>query len=171
MSRETIKAELDYLNKDNDPMQNMVTDNVLEVYDVLSKQGHSGFSFSYVTSLIKKLVFEDGLIKPIQAYEDEPDDWITHDPNGSSWQNKRRSSVFYDKDTGIYSDVDKCLMTDNDGESWWHTGGWFRTFCQIKVPYKPDGKKWYVYIEPAIELVPGYGADDGEYIIKEIEYR
>lgn len=168
MDRETLKKELDYLNEDNDPIQQIVTENVLAVYDVLSEQGHSGFSFSYVTNLIRKLIFEGGIIKPILPYEEDPDDWYDRRDH---YQNKRMSSVFYDKDTGIYTDVDKCTMTDNDGETWWHSGGWFRTFDQIKVPYKPDGKRWHVYIEPTVELEPGYGADDGQYVVKKVEYR
>lgn len=154
--------ELAYLNKDNDPMQQMVTENVLAVYDVLDKQGHSGFSFNYVTSLIRKLIFENGIIKPILPYEEDPDDWYD---KGDRYQNLRRSSVFYDKDTGKYADIDKCVVTDDDGETWCYRGGWFRTFNQIKVPYKPDGKMWYVYIEPTVE------ADDGQYIVKSVEYR
>lgn len=168
MDRATLMKELEYLNKDNDPMQQMVNENVLKVYDVLYKQGHSGFSFSYVTSLIRKLIFEDGIIKPILSYEEDPDDWYDR---GDHYQNLRRSSVFYDKDTEIYTDVGKCLVTDDDGETWWHKGGWFRAFDQIKIPYKPDGKKWYIYIEPTVDLEPGYGADDGQYIIKKVEYR
>lgn len=171
MNRETLKKELEYLEQDGDEMQKAVTKDVLEVYDVISNQGHSGFSFGYVTELIRRLVFEDGIIKPILPYEEDPDDWWCHDPKGRNYQNKRRTSVFYDKDTGIYSDIDKCVMTDNDGETWFTTGGWCRTFKQIKPPYRFDGKKWHIYTEPTIELEPGYGADDGQYIIKKVEYR
>lgn len=172
MRRDALKKELEYLEKDGDCIQKMVTENVLEVYDVLAGQGHTGFSFGYVTNLIKKLVFDDGLMRPILPYEDDPDDWSNRlDPEGNTYQNKRRTSVFYDKDIDRYTDVEKAVVTDNDGESWFTTGGWVRTFEQIKPPYLPDGKRWHIYIEPTIDLEPGYGADDGQYIIKKVEYR
>lgn len=171
MKREALKKELEYLEKDGDEMQKLVTEDVLEVYDVLTNQGHTGFSFNYVTNLIKRLVFDDGLLRPIQPYDENTNDWICRDPEGNTYQNKRRSSVFYDKDVDRYTDVDKAVVTDDDGKSWFTTGGWVRTFEQIKPPYKPDGKRWYIHTEPTIELEQGCGADDGYYIIKKIEYR
>ena len=174
MNRTSLEKELKSIGTDE--IQNLMTENILEVYDVIQKQGHSGFSFGYFKNLLERLVLEDGLINPIKSIAEDPDDWASdiYGPTsgGKVYQNKRKPSVFCTVKDGkeIYKDQSKAIFTDNGGENWFSSKK-FDQFTTIKVPYLPDNKKWYIYTEPTVELNPGESANEDEYVITKIEYK
>ena len=185
MNREQLEHELDYLVKGSDCMQKSMNNDILKIFDAFEKVGdeggHSGFSFSYLKGMVQKLIIDDGLIRPILSIKEDPDDWNESQPIRPEidkgivkiFQNKRRCNVFghlYEDGTELYMDVDKARMTDCDGKVWYNSSG-CRQFETIAVPYIPDGKKWYIYTKPTIELEPGYSADEDAYVITKVEYR
>jgi len=125
---EYAKKEL-YLLRDGeeDEMQDLVEKNILELIEVFSKQGHSGFSGNYVLSIFDRLV----RYLPITPLTGEDDEWSEPIAGMNFSQNKRCSRVFKDSD-GPY---DSCVRVfSDDGE----------TFCQnsdsrerIEFPYYP----------------------------------
>lgn len=101
-------------------MQQLVTDNVMELLRVFSHQGHSGFSANYVMNIFKQCV--DG--KVLTPLTGEDDEWkIADDSDETLEQNVRCSSVFrtnHDNSTahylnGIY------FATKKEPTSWFST--------------------------------------------------
>lgn len=90
---EHAKAEFDAMGWPGDcDMQKMVCDNILELLETLSKQGHSGSSAPYVLSIFSKLAKHDPL-GPLTGSDDEWVD-ISEISDGTLYQNKRDGSVF-----------------------------------------------------------------------------
>lgn len=80
-----------------------IQENVLELLQVLSNQGHSGFSINYVVDYFSKLAkFEP--LSPLTGNDSEWNDV------GGTLQNNRLSSVF--KDNGVAYEI--------DGYIFWH---------------------------------------------------
>lgn len=79
-----------------DDLQDLIEYDVLEVLDVIDKQGHSGFSHGYFTSLLIPLL-KDMPITPLAGRDWE---WGTR---CDSDQNKRCSKVFRREDSTAYN--------------------------------------------------------------------
>ena len=75
------------LKKDSD-YGGMLGEAVLELVEVFSKQGHSGYSSGATAHIFNKLVNYE----PLTPLTFGPDEWIKHEPN--LWQNKRQPDVF-----------------------------------------------------------------------------
>lgn len=80
---EWAKKELDLLNKDNDGMQKMMNKNILDILEVFCDQGHSGFSASYLTNILNRLMDW----KPLSPLTGADDEW--HECSGGDEQNIR----------------------------------------------------------------------------------
>jgi hypothetical protein len=91
-----------------------IQENVLELLEVFSKQGHSGFSAPYCISMFSKLAKFEPMC-PLQGTDDE---WM--EVNDGMWQNVRCGRVFkdesgsYDIDGKVFIDRDGCAYTDKD---------------------------------------------------------
>lgn len=85
-------------------MQQMVCDNLLELLEVFSKQGHSGSSAPYVLTHFEKLARHE-TITPLTGEDSE---WM--EVGEDLFQNVRESSVF----------------KSNEGEAYWIDGRIFR---------------------------------------------
>ena len=102
-------------------MQQMVCDNVLELMEVFSKQGHSGSSAPYIIDLFKKLAMFK-IIAPLTGEDDEWCDVSDMCDGNETYQNKRCSAVFKDGKNGkaywidgkIFRDPDGCCYTSRD---------------------------------------------------------
>lgn len=88
--------------------QKWMMDGVLELLDVLSKQGHSGSSAPYMISLFKTLAS----FEPIGGLKGTDDEWV--EVGEGVWQNKRCSIVFKGADGRAY-DIDGIVWRDPDG--------------------------------------------------------
>lgn len=120
------KRELALLNRDNDEMQDYMNKDILEVLEVISKQGHSGFSLSYLRNTLNRLL-DYQVLTPLTGEESE---WGTE---ASELQNNRDGSVFRDEDDNAHTIV-KVRYTDDNGKSWFTGGG---NLKQISFPYWP----------------------------------
>lgn len=92
-------------NTTDDEIQQEACKCVMELLEVLAKQGHSGFSLSYILSLLKKLA----KFKPLSPLTGQDDEWVkVMEENGKPfYQNKRYSSVFKLGDDGEAYDVNR----------------------------------------------------------------
>ena len=92
---EKAKREMELAWPESDDMQDMMKANVIELLEVFSNQGHSGFSANYCINLFTKLAkFE--AIKPLTGEDDE---WA-ESYGCKIVQNKRDGSVFKNLKTG-----------------------------------------------------------------------
>lgn len=99
---EHAKKELELLEKycseDELEMQKEMHKDVLEVLEVLCKQGHSGFSAHYIINIIKDL----WLYKPLLPLIGNDNEWNFDGAieGNTTFQNKRCSTVFKERETG-----------------------------------------------------------------------
>lgn len=121
-------------DKEDKEMQEMISKDMLQVVEIFSQQGHSGFSANYAINLINKLLrFEP--ISPLTGVDNE---WIKLDYNDDTkYQNKRCSRVFKDADGKAY-DIEGKIFSDDGGKSW-YTSKDSRVY--IKFPYIPKSEK------------------------------
>lgn len=75
-----------------------VRENVLELIEKISEQGHSGTSIHYVIELFKRLA----TYTPITPLTGEDDEWNEVDEVNGVWQNKRHPAIFKSNDRGPY---------------------------------------------------------------------
>ena len=87
-----IAGWCDENRKFDDEMQELICKNVIEVLKVLSNQGHSGSSISY----LKRILFNLIDFKPISPLTGGDDEWM--EVGTGVFQNKRMGSVFKSKD-------------------------------------------------------------------------
>lgn len=130
------KTELARLRTSTEPdeMQDAMDAHILKMVEVFSEEGHSGFSASYATKILEKLLrFEP--ITPLQGTDDE---W--NEVRDGTWQNNRCSHVFkradgtaYDIQGKVFVESDGCAFTSGD------------SFVDITFPYVP--KTEYVKVE------------------------
>lgn len=73
-----------------DEMQALMNKQLLEMVLVFTTHNHSGFSASYATRMLEKLL----RLEPIGPLTGEPDEW--HEAGPGVFQNKRCSRVFKD---------------------------------------------------------------------------
>lgn len=101
----------------NDPVQESICHNILDLLIIFGRQGHSGTSGAYALDLFTKLAKCEPL-GPLTGDDSEWRDVSEFWDNGTTqYQNRRYSSVFKD-DTGAYDTngiVWYELYTDSDG--------------------------------------------------------
>lgn len=121
-------------DEESKEMQKRISEDILQVVEVFSRQGHSGFSANYAINLINKLL----RFEPITPLTGENDEWIKLDYNDDTkYQNKRCSRVFKDAEEKAY-DIEGKIFSDNEGKSW-YTSKDSRVY--IKFPYMPKSEK------------------------------
>lgn len=107
-------------------IQKMIVEDVLELLEVFSKQGHSGSSAPMIAGLFTKLA----AYEPLVPLTGKPDEWI--EVSEGLWQNIRCSHVFkdatkaWDIDGVIFEDDDGCRYTNSDSR------------ITVTFPYKPE---------------------------------
>lgn len=156
---EYAKSELARIGTDEEGMQNVINQNILEIVEVFSNQGHSGFSAGYALSVLDRLL----RFKPIQPLTGEADEWretSCRREGVRSYQNKRCSSVFMDKtESGEVircEDIDAVIVSDNGGLTWFSSGRFKRA---VTFPYEPPTHPEKVYIEYTEDVPPGFTGD------------
>jgi hypothetical protein len=103
-----------------------VVENIFELMDVFSQQGHSGSSAPYVISLFKRLASYECLT-PLTGAGDE---WV--EVGTGIWQNNRCSRVFKDEDGRAY-DIEAVVFREPNGAC--YISSQSRMF--IEFPYTP----------------------------------
>lgn len=133
------ERELDIiLNKcedeDGKEMQKMINQDILEIVEVFSNQGHSGFSASYAIGMIKKLLSYE----PITPLTGNDEEWNKLDYNDDvKYQNKRCSRIFKDAKGQAYDSEGK-IFSDDGGKSWYQSKD---SRVYIEFPYTPHTEK------------------------------
>ena len=120
-----------------DEMQKMMCDQVIELIDLFSKQGHSGFSAPYAINLFEKLAKFEPIV-PLTGKDDEWND--SRFSEELTKQNKRCSHVFKDSD-GRAFDINGKIFRTKSGSC--YTNRESRVY--IDFPYTP--KREYVDVE------------------------
>lgn len=95
-----------------------IMENLFELLEVFSKQGHSGSSASYCANMFKKLA----LFEPLGPLTGEDDEWA--EVRDGVFQNKRASHVFkqadrfngqpYDIQGKVFREQNGCCYTSGD---------------------------------------------------------
>ena len=108
------KSEFEYAGWPGEcEMQKQICDNLIELLEVLSQQGHSGFSAPYLLNLFNKLA----RFQPITALTGEDSEWS--EVSEGMLQNKRDSTVFMENGEAywiegkIFCDKDGCTYTNS----------------------------------------------------------
>lgn len=107
---------------------------ILDLIELFASQNHSGFTAPYVVNTFSRLA----MFKPLSPLTGEDDEW--NELGDGSFQNKRYSAVFKDKDGTTY-DVDGKIFTD-DGEIWYTSRD---SRVNVTFPYVVPDKPEYVY--------------------------
>lgn len=129
--------------------QKHVTKCIMDLMEVFSNQGHSGFSAGYVANLFDRLVH----FRPLTPLTGEDDEW--NEVYHGRYQNKRCPRIFKN-DAGNAYDSEYWYFVDEYGSAYTNVD----SHQEISFPYMPGEPKLF-------ELTP---ADD-EYREVEIKYR
>lgn len=160
---EYARNELDRLMSNNDDgMQSLMNQNILDLIEMFSEHGHSGFSASYLIHALQRLM----KWKPLQPLTGEDDEWnecgYTRESGATVFQNKRCSSVFKDvlpDGTWTAHDIDSVVCSDNGGITWFSGGTTKQWMEDITFPYLPPVEPKRVYIEYTEEVPVGFTGD------------
>jgi hypothetical protein len=106
-----------------------IQENLIELLEVFSKQGHSGFSAGYCINAFNKLA----RFEPLASLTGE--DWEWQEVGTGTWQNIRCGRVFknaegraYDIDGKIFRERDGCCFTNKNSHVY------------IDFPYTPKSE-------------------------------
>ena len=136
------KEELRRLRGDNpEPceMQDAIEKDILQIVEIFSEQGHSGFSAAYAIGIIEKVL----RFEPLTPLTGDDDEWVDL---GYSFdmaaQNKRCGHVFRRSDGTCY-DIDAIIFRTPD----WSCYTSSASRKDITFPYSPTRE--YVDVEAA----------------------
>lgn len=134
---EYARHELELICHENEPMQQFVNKNILEIVEQFSEQGHSGSSASYTIFCLERLL----RFKPLSPLTGAEDEW--NDLGHGRKQNKRCSSVFRNEN-GTYNDIDAKVISEDGGLTWYSC---VECHKQIEFPYMPPTHPEKIYVE------------------------
>jgi len=137
-----------------------IQENVLELLEVFSKQGHSGMSASYVVDLFQKLALYKTLA-PITGEDEEWTDVSEMYDGKPMWQNKRCFSLFKDE-SGTCRDNDALIYVNEEGDAF-HTNCALYTKGGLKVDTRPRVKFPYIPKTFYVHVIE----QDDKYIVKD----
>lgn len=118
----------------------MGTKAILDLIELFASQGHSGFSAGFVISAFNRLA----RFKPLSPLTGDDDEW--NDCGDGTYQNKRYSAVFKDKD-GVAYNVEGKIYTD-DGETYYICGD---SRVNVTFPYVVPDKPLIVCKDKEVE--------------------
>ena len=135
---------LGWLGSD-DEMSDMMAKNVLELLEVMSTQGHSGFSASYLINFFTRLANW----KPLSPLTGEDSEWHIPAQGDDLYQNLRYPSVFKQGKNGVPHDNSAKVFwewaVDSEGvpyKSYYSGSG---CSVDIEFPYTVPDKPIYEY--------------------------
>lgn len=140
-----------------------IQENLLELLEVFSNQGHSGFSANYCISAFSKLA----AFEPLSPLHGRDEEWnYLGDEMGDDremYQNKRYSAVFKDGKDGqpyyidaiVFREEDGCCFTrSTDGIS---SSQYIKGFPFVPKTFYVDVKSWEVNKDDESVVEPGSG--------------
>lgn len=136
-----------------------IQENVLELLEVFSKQGHSGSSAPYCINMFERLAKHKPL-GPIKCTEDE---W--NNVTDTTYQNKRLSAVFKEGKNGRPYYLDAIVFKDQEGSCYTGSalmkdGSETRSRQLINLPFTP--KTFYIDV-----IGKEVAKDDWEHYVKD----
>ena len=137
---EFAKTELDRIlqkceDEESIKMQTVMNNDILNIIELFSNQGHSGFSASYALNILTRLL----KFNPIAPLTGEDDEWVKLDYNDDTmYQNKRCSGVFKNSNNQAYY-IDGKVFSNDNGHTW-YTNKDSRIFIEFpfNVPDDPE---------------------------------
>lgn len=148
---EYAKSELELIGYDEkcDGIDLLMKNNILELMEVFSKQGHSGFSGRYCIDVFSSLArFEP--LKPVMGTDDEWTNVAELSDGVPMFQNKRHYAVFKDSENGKPYFLD-AIVWDQDGNTFTGTIEGISSSQYIKLPFIP--KTFYIKINENREII------------------
>lgn len=118
-----------------EPYNDWATKAILDLIELFASQDHSGFTAPYVARMFHRLA----MFKPVSPLTGEDDEW--NELGDGSFQNKRYSAVFKDKDGTAYN-IEGKAFTDDGGETWYTCRD---SRVNVTFPYVVPDKPEYVY--------------------------
>ncbi len=132
------KKEFEVLGWPGDcEMQEMACENILELLEVFSKQGHSGMSAMYVLNLFNDLA----RFNPIAPLTGEDNEWMEVSENGV-YQNVRDGTVFKQGKDGKAYWIDGIIFKDRNGSTY--------------TSYKSRVRVEFPWVKPKAKVVAGW---------------
>lgn len=131
--REFLAAGYKPIEEEEDGPNKWIQENVLQLLEVFSWQGHSGSSAPYCVGVFEKLA----MFEPLCPLTGNDDEW--NDVGGGTLQNRRCSHVFknangaYDINGRIFREPDGCCYTSSESKT------------PVEFPYTPKS----VYVDVA----------------------
>ena len=114
--------------EDDDDMQKQICNDLLELLETFSKQGHSGMSANYLLSYFDRLA-RFHTITPLTGSDDEWDE-VDNGNDGIMYQNKRDPSVFKEENGKAFW-VEGKIFREPDGST--YTSG--ESIVEITFPW------------------------------------
>ena len=150
--REFLKLGYKPINECEDDPDKWIQENVLELLEVFSKQGHSGSSAPFAVSYFTKLAS----FLPIAPITCEEDEWVDVGNLGDddTFQNNRCSAVFKNGKDGKPYYLDAIVWRYPDGSAFTGTVEGIGSRQFIKLPFIP--KTFYV------DVTDGNGEENSE---------
>jgi hypothetical protein len=141
--KEHFRTELEILKKQNKGEELIITDFVEDIYNIIdkfSKQGHSGGSAPYYSHTISETIKNVLSYKPLSPIEND-DNW--NDVDNNMFQNKRESALFKDGIDGRPYYIDAVVWQGVE-EYDTYTGSNEETYSRqyVKFPFTP--KTFYI---------------------------
>jgi hypothetical protein len=130
--RELTAIGYDLNQKEEDPNK-WICKNIIELLEVFSEQGHSGFSAPHCIYLFTKLAS----FEPLSPLTGDDNEWV--EVREGTFQNKRCGNVF--KENGIAYDIDAKIFRDSDGGCYTNRD----SRMNITFPYTP--KREYIDVK------------------------
>lgn len=129
------KRELHVLGLDNDGsdgMNKMMYNNIMEMIETFSKQGHSGFSANYAIAILTKLLS----YKPLCPLTGNDDEWveIADTKEGPLYQNNRCCGVFKNGKDGAAYFIDGIVWKEENGACYTNR----HSRVPVTFPYTPS---------------------------------
>ena len=143
--KEKAKYELDLILKqcedeEGRKMQEAINKDILDLVEMFSNQGHSGFTANYTINILTKLL-QQSFVTPLTGNDDE---WI--EVTDGVYQNKREGRIFKQDDRfdGKPYYIDGKAFSDDGGKSWYTNSD---SFVTIEFPLNELPKTEYIILE------------------------
>ena len=111
--REFLALGYKPIEKEEDGPNKWIQENVLELLEVFSRQGHSGFSANFAINYFKELA----TFNPLSPLKFDDDEWndVSEEIGQTIYQNNRLSSVFKDGKNGKPYYLDAVVFRTENG--------------------------------------------------------